>query len=177
MKSTPKLLEHNSAHILHDKKLRGKSHLCGFCLRNGLCHFWLTTTHGKTQLDLKNSICGKKPPRLSYTPATQSSPNSPCTNIPVQCPKCSERDEAIFKYNLAAHFREKHADLDVSDYEKLWVLSHEERAGMSQVWKRIVNARTKKNAKQKEAVPDLRISDAHMVTSDWRCVATHCCHL
>ncbi|KZV99450.1 hypothetical protein EXIGLDRAFT_605610 [Exidia glandulosa HHB12029] len=159
LKSAPALVEHNSSHILCDTRLKDTHTLCGFCLESGQCRFYLRKRHGTLQVDFTNSVCSKKPKTMSYAPAIQSSPNSPCSNFPVKCSLCSPLDHAIWRYALEHHIRHVHPDEDVEKHKSKWFITKAERDAMKKVFERVENARGPR--KPKRDAPALVISDAH----------------
>ena len=76
---------------------------CGFC-GGGSCNTTLVVTRNKREVE---SNC---PSRCSfrYGAAQKSTRNSPCTNIPINCPHCSE---TVWKYNATNHIMFRHSNL------------------------------------------------------------------
>ena len=53
--------------------------------------------------------------KYSYGVAAESSPSSPCSNVPIACPLCSSAAPAIWKYFMKAHFQETHKSAPISN--------------------------------------------------------------
>jgi hypothetical protein len=97
--------------------------------------------------------------KYSYSVAVESSPSSPCSNVPTTCPLCSTGAPAVWKYCMKAHFQESHKSALISKYEHLWMLSNFEIGEMKKIWanrKKVVVKRTKKSK-----VAPLVISEDH----------------
>jgi len=108
-----RVLEHIGAHILHDPGITQSTELCGLCLREPpFCEFFLAKGKGAN----RSSV------------AAESTPSSPCSNVPITCPLCSKTAPAVWKYFLKAHFQEAHKSAQLSMYEHLWKLSNFETA-------------------------------------------------
>jgi len=76
----------------------------------------------------------------TYSIAAESLKASPCSNVPVACPICSQIDPkapAVWKYNLRVHFLNKHPqDVNKPEYTSLWHLTNFEKTEIEQIWKR-----------------------------------------
>lgn len=158
-----RLLEHIAAHILHDSKFERSIERCGLCLRSSpQCQFYLKKgrgTQSNLKIDWDRSTCPTKI-NFSYIVAAQSTASSPCSNIPILCPLCSEKkDPAIWKYYAKTHFHNNHPTADFSRYEYLWTLSNFEVGEMKKVWMKRFNNPVKRPRKSK--MPPLLISEAH----------------
>ena len=97
--------------------------------------------------------------KYSYGVAAESSSSSPCSNVPVACPLCSNSSPAVWKYFMKAHFQETHKSAPIPKYEHLWKLSNFEVAEMKKIWakrKNVVVKRTKKSD-----IPPLVVSEHH----------------
>jgi hypothetical protein len=158
-----RVLEHIGAHILHDPGVTQSTELCGLCLRQPpFCQFFLTKGKGangslKINQNLSRGCLMKI--KYSYSIAAESSPASPCSNVPVTCPLCSKTAPAVWKYFMKAHFQEIHKHAPISKYEYIWKLSHFETAEMKKIWanrKNVVAKRTKKSK-----IPSLIVSENH----------------
>ncbi|KAF9642030.1 hypothetical protein BDM02DRAFT_3194047 [Thelephora ganbajun] len=73
---------------------------CGFC-GGDLCRTTLKVTSTKRQVI---SECRLHCP-FKYGSAQKSTKNSPCTNVPINCPHCSE---TVWKYNAIDHIMLRH---------------------------------------------------------------------
>ena len=72
-----------------------------------------------------------------YGIAAESTPSSPCSNVPIHCPIFPKTDPAIWKYFMKVHFKERHKTLDLTiltKYEHLWKLSNFEKSEMKKIW-------------------------------------------
>ncbi|KAF8173644.1 hypothetical protein BJ912DRAFT_859221, partial [Pholiota molesta] len=147
-----RVLEHIGAHILHEPTvLHSSMPLCGLCLHPApLCQMFLKKgkgSHASLTIDPDMSKGCLMKVKFSYRVASESTNASPCSNVPIQCPRCSTTDPAIWKYFLRVHFLEKHKDAPLKKYEDLWKLSDFEKAEMKRIWARrshVVVKRTKK---------------------------------
>ncbi|KAF8229468.1 hypothetical protein L208DRAFT_1038151, partial [Tricholoma matsutake] len=123
-----RVLKHIGAHILHDPSLTQSTEVCGLCLwPPPFCQFFLTKGKGTNRsLKINKSLsqgCLLKVKYL-YSIAAESSPSSPCSNVPVACPLCSNTAPTIWKYFMRAHFQETHTSVLISKYEHLWKFSN-----------------------------------------------------
>lgn len=96
-----RVLDHIGAHILFDAAvINSQSPLCGLCLRpSPLCQMFLSKGKGgnrNLQIDQKLSRGCLMKVKYSYSTAAKSTPSSPCSNVPVQCPICP-------KFSLHVH--------------------------------------------------------------------------
>ncbi|KAJ7192653.1 hypothetical protein GGX14DRAFT_701343 [Mycena pura] len=107
-----RVLEHCAAHILHDKRLNDDDQLCGLCLRpSPQCVFYLRKGQGMgsgPQIDLHRSTCARLIKLQYSTAAISNLPGSPCSNVPIICVLCGIKAPAIWRYNLARHYRTLH---------------------------------------------------------------------
>ncbi|TEB19643.1 hypothetical protein FA13DRAFT_1646586, partial [Coprinellus micaceus] len=134
-----RVIEHNAAHLLHDVKTKVSDQLCGLCLRpSPLCQFFLKKGKGaeaSLTIDKKRSNC-KYTIKFYYHKAATSTSSAPCSNIPLQCPRCPPTSPAIWKYNMKVHFKEKHANhVNTSTYSDIWDLTNFEKQSIKQIWK------------------------------------------
>ena len=148
---------HASWHIQHDDLLLDKlqteeelvtteSELCGVCAvfpsitqtaapPSNRCATWLEKKRGVTHFKHK---CRNHPlTKISYKAAMKSSRLAPSTNLPIDCPECSEKNlpQAFYKYNFQNHWDSNHKDIkmpeelknqiNVSEEEKNWLKSFE----------------------------------------------------
>jgi hypothetical protein len=95
--------------------------------------------------------------KYSYGVAAESTPSSPCSNVPTTCALCSSSAPAVWKYFLKAHFQEAHKSVPASKYEHLWKLSNFEMAEMKKIWVKRKNEIVKRTKKLK--IPPLMISE------------------
>lgn len=158
-----RLLEHIAAHILHDSKIERSVERCGLCLRSSSqCQFYLKKRRGvqaNLKIDWDRSTCPTKL-KFSYSIAAQSMASSPCSNIPICCPLCSDKkDPAIWKYYAKTHFHSNHPTADFARYEYLWKLSNFEVSEIKKIWMKRLDTPVKRPRKSK--IPPLVISDAH----------------
>ncbi|KAF8802080.1 hypothetical protein BYT27DRAFT_7226487 [Phlegmacium glaucopus] len=97
-----RVLEHIGAHILHNPGMTQSTELCGLCLRPPpFCEFFLTKGKGANGSLKINQILSRgclMKAKYSYSVAAESSPSSPCSNVPVTCPLCAKTAPAIWKY-------------------------------------------------------------------------------
>jgi hypothetical protein len=128
-----------------------------------LCQFFLTKGKGSKGKPKINYRLSKGCPMLvkySYHVASQSSPASPCSNVPVQCPICPSTDAAVWRYSLKPHFNVKHKTLTSSGkYDHLWKLSNFEMTEMKKFWAKRATTTTKRTRKSK--IPPLVVSEDH----------------
>ena len=158
-----RVLEHIGAHILHDPGLTQSTELCGLCLRPPpFCHFFLTKGKGANGTLKINQTLSRgclMSMKYSYSVAAESTPSSPCSNVPTTCPLCSNTAPTVWKYFLKAHFQESHKSAPVSKYEHLWKLSNFEMTEMKRIWGRRKNVIVKRTKKSK--IAPLMISENH----------------
>ena len=153
------VLKHIGSHILYDPTvIRSVEPMCGLCLRpSPLCQFYLTKgkgANGNIRINPKTSKgC------YSYSIAAESTPTSPCSNVPIDCPVCPKSNPAVWKYFMKIHFEEKHKTLDLTKYKHLWKLSNFEISEMKRIWGRQGKV-TIKRAKKSKMAP-LVISEDH----------------
>ena len=97
--------------------------------------------------------------KYSYGVAAESSPSSPCSNVPIACPLCSSTAPTIWKYFMKAHIQETHKTAPISKYEHLWELSNFEVAEMKKIWAKRKNVVVKCTNKSKNS--PLVVSENH----------------
>ncbi|KAF8176090.1 hypothetical protein BJ912DRAFT_857539, partial [Pholiota molesta] len=158
-----RVLEHVGAHILYDPTVAQSMALCGLCLRpSQQCQYFLKKGKAaNANLTINRTLskgCLVKT-KFSYGVAAESTPSSPCSNVPVHCPRCSKDDPAIWKYFLRVHFLEKHPDASIPTYEYLWKLTNFEKAEMKKIWIKRLTL-TAKHTKRSKGV-QLAISEDH----------------
>jgi hypothetical protein len=149
--------------VLFDAHVHQNREPCGFCLcTDTACQLSLVKKHSGNQegqkIDMKASSCPKLS-KMSYKSAAEYKPKSPCTNVPVYCPLCSDRAPAIWKYNLEAHLRRVHPDAEPERYKNKWFIGDTEKAAMQTIWDRICKPRASKG--KKRAQKALAISEGH----------------
>ena len=81
---------------------RTLANLCGFCGNEGPCH---TFVERQTKSIRSLQVVSHCPFRddFSYSAASSSSKSNPCTNRPVQCPRCPSGSGYIWSYSLRDH--------------------------------------------------------------------------
>lgn len=134
-----KVIEHIGAHLLFDMAIYKTEEYCGLCFRLlPLCLFYLRrgkNHNSMQQIDIKRSQCPNLNEKgFSYGPASISSPSSPCTNVPVHCPRCPETAPLVWKYSMRAHYIKHHSSAKFDDVANGFIASQVERAGLSSVW-------------------------------------------
>ncbi|PPR05743.1 hypothetical protein CVT26_008496 [Gymnopilus dilepis] len=162
-----RMLQHIGSHILFDKKVARSDEPCGLCLRSSsICQHFLKKgrgARGKLTFDHERTRTCPVKHSISYSVAMESSETSPCSNVPIVCPLCSEKhDPAVWRYNMHAHFSRVHTTVTGSDlkrYAHLWELSNFERQEMKTIYdnRRHVPAKRKRAPK----LAPLVISEAH----------------
>jgi len=159
-----KVIEHISAHILFDPTVDKAEEYCGLCFHlSPLCLFYFRrgkNHHSMQQIDMRKSRClnfGKK--GFSYGPASTSSPNSPCTNVPMRCPRCPESSSLVWKYSMAAHYAKHHPQANFTDIANDFAIGQAERSGLNAVW---TNRHVRKRRRRDPGhCTSLQVSDAH----------------
>ena len=153
--SSPKLLEHMGAHILHDFHIKDPDNPCGLCLNTGSrCVFWLVKRNKVDQIDMTNSRCPNLR-KIQLTSAAKYSKAFPCTNVPLRCPLCPKESDCIWKYNLHAHILNCHATIDL--YRGLYAFTDDE----SVLMKGIYLSKSRKSKKNEKGPLPLQISEGH----------------
>jgi hypothetical protein len=89
----------------------------------------------------------------------ESTPTSPCTNVPVICPLCPKTSPAVWKYNLKVHFKIKHPNQSLSEYSHLWEITNFEKKMVEQIWQKRNNPAVRRPKKTTQ--PSIVVSDAH----------------
>lgn len=168
-----RVLEHIGSHILYDPAvIRSIEPLCGLCLRQSqLCQFYLAKgrgANGNLRINQKTSKGCLVKMNYSYGIAAESTPSSPCSNVPIHCPICPKTDPAIWKYFMKVHFIEKHKTLDLTKYERLWKISNFEKSEMKKIWIKRGKVTAKRSRKLKN--PPLVISENHRAQIPEMCV-------
>ncbi|KAF8962782.1 hypothetical protein BDZ97DRAFT_2020851, partial [Flammula alnicola] len=157
-----RVLEHIGAHILFDSTISQSWPVCGLCLRpSPLCQFFLKKgkgAHATLKIDDRSSKGCLMKVKYSYRVAAESSPSSPCSNVPIQCPICPKEEPAIWRYFFKAHFRDKHGAQLASKYAHLWTLSNFELDQMQKIW---IKRRNKMVKRTKKKHLPLVISEDH----------------
>ncbi|KAF8262084.1 hypothetical protein EI94DRAFT_1603809 [Lactarius quietus] len=158
-----RVLAHIASHILHDLTINKSQEPCGLCLRPAaLCTIYLTRRSGwNYQWALKYGGIAPCPnaTNFSYSAAMVSSDSSPCSNVPLQCPYCSDGSPAVWRYNMRLHFQHRHPGVDTAKHQDLWKIMPEEATAMKQIWGDRHRQR-RPRGKGKSKVP-LKVSDAH----------------
>ena len=158
LKKPQRVLEHIGSHILKDQNINHDAEPCGLCLRpSSLCHFWVGKGKGTTgKPRIMKSTCVNSL-RFNYATAAKSTEASLCSNIPISCSLCSKDDPAVWRYNMAAHFRKKHPSVAIEPYKHLWELSNFEKHQMNIIWTN--QQKVPKTRKKKSTA--LVISESH----------------
>ncbi|KAF8177489.1 hypothetical protein K438DRAFT_2181592 [Mycena galopus ATCC 62051] len=160
----PRLLEHFGAHQLHDSTINPNHEPCGLCGRAApMCSFYLAKGRGANTpptIDWARSTCRKKI-IFQYAHAAKSNvgSRSPCSNVPVVCPICGPKKQAVWKYNLEIHLRNFHKLTDPAPHLVGFEISQEERSALEDIWKNRVPLPKHKRNHQKPK--PLQISLAH----------------
>ena len=136
-KNTPHILEHMSAHTLHDTTLNSSEEQCGLCLCPApMCQIYLTKgcgTAGKASMDQSKSKC----PNLAcfnYKNTAQSLKCSPCSNVPVVCMLYPPGSPAVCTYSLQSHYEGCHCLFSPQYFPTCVELSRSEKDGMECLW-------------------------------------------
>ena len=144
------------AHILHDERMKNADRPCGLCLSRGASCIIRFTKGCNPQVDVKNSTCPNIFP-IRLKSAAKFSPNSPCTNVPLQCPLCpADSLERIWKYNMQAHIS-SHKDANPDLHKHLFGLAENECTLMKAVF--LTKPRKSKN--KSHAPTKLTLSEVH----------------
>lgn len=156
--SSPVLVSHIGAHILHDTRLKDVQNPCGFCLRSGTlgCSIYLKIAGKTTTIDMATSQCPQLR-KISLKTASQFTTKSPCTNYPIRCPLCPPKSAAIWKYNLRTHISTSHRTANPELYRSLFELEKEEVILMKALFLKA----PRPGKKSTKNAPGLAISDAH----------------
>ena len=162
--NTQRVLEHMGAHVLYDPKLNRTEERCGLCLRPAaMCPIFVTKGRGaagRHTVDFTKSTCPNLV-RFNYKNASESSENSPCSNVPAICSLCPLGSPAVWTYNFEAHFRGHHRLTSRTYFPISVEQSQSEKDGMRRVWKARFNKRKSYNSKNKRRARPLAISEAH----------------
>lgn len=158
-----------AAHILFDSSIDRSHEPCGLCLRPSTCKFYLKKRREATHVDMQRSSCVNLV-RFKYSLAETSTMQSPCSNVPRDCPLCQKQGKgqtAVWSYNMRAHLKSRHGismpehvAQVAREFSLSLDISESEKQGLKAVW----NSRLKKRTKRKRGVPKqlpLAISDAH----------------
>ncbi|KAG8753308.1 hypothetical protein FRC12_011587 [Ceratobasidium sp. 428] len=171
--NSQRILEHFGSHILFDPAVDRVSEPCGLCLRptnpNLRCQFFLSKTKSGAlkpytpQIDTKKSKGCPHARRFSYKTAADFTSGSPCTNVPVRCPRCSDDAPCVWKYNLEAHLRRVHPHAPLDPYRSLIDIPTIEIDAMRRLWDKQVARNEQKKLKPKVArlPPAIAISEEH----------------
>jgi hypothetical protein len=98
---------------------------CGWC-GNEQCKTRLTVTGNSTKI---TSDCEYHYQNMKYRLAMTSTDQTPCTNVPLNCPMCPPQSDTFWKYGFISHIADRHLtesielpSLDIS--LDLWVTTH-----------------------------------------------------
>ncbi|KAJ7177628.1 hypothetical protein C8R46DRAFT_1029251 [Mycena filopes] len=161
-----RVLEHVAAHQLHDKAMNPSHERCGLCNRPApACMFFLAKGRGagaSYTIDWERSTCAREVHfqySIAATSKTDGKTPSPCSNVPVICPTCGPKKPAIWKYNLASHFRNFHFLENPATWPLDAKVSDTEKSALAVVWKHIQEPpKVKKVRRRRKA---MKISEAH----------------
>ncbi|KAF8265196.1 hypothetical protein EI94DRAFT_1787602 [Lactarius quietus] len=137
-----RVLAHIASHILHDLTIDKRS---------GRNYQWAHKYGGIAPCPNATNFL--------YLAAMVSSDSSPCSNVPLQCPYCSDGSPAVWRYNMQLHFQHRHPGVDTAKHQDLWKITPEEATAMKQIWDNRHRQR-RPRGKGKSKVP-LKVSDAH----------------
>ncbi|EJD42454.1 hypothetical protein AURDEDRAFT_26870, partial [Auricularia subglabra TFB-10046 SS5] len=161
----PRILEHMACHQLFDRGVDKSQQVCGYCLRPApLCLFYLRKGKGADsghQVDFrrgKSRGCERARP-FKYAFAAKSTAHSPCSNVPIICPRCPDTQPAVWKYNFLEHLRQAHPTAAPEDYKELYELSTSEVEALRSVW--TARHHPRRVSRKSSNVVELKISDAH----------------
>ncbi|KAG9083015.1 hypothetical protein FS749_006369 [Ceratobasidium sp. UAMH 11750] len=171
LKHLQHVLEHFGGHILFDPAVKRSDEPCGLCLRstsvNQQCVVYILpkkkgSKSSHRQIDMKRSHGCPNLQKFSYKSAAEYKPNSPCTNVPISCPRCPDDAPCVWKYNLEAHLKRVHPHTPTIDmHAQLFNLSKEEHDSMQKRWdKRIAQSKRKKKA-QPNSLAAIPISEKY----------------
>ena len=159
--SRQRVIEHISAHVLHDASVDRSTEPCGLCLRPApLCRILLKKTKGRTgnlAIDMKASSCPNLV-KFSIRIAAKCSEASPCTNHPMHCPYCPKTAPVVWSYTFRQHMLRVHPAIPLDKHRSLWKISKLEKDSMKHVWEQRLK-QPKARAKAQRA--PLVISDTH----------------
>jgi hypothetical protein len=155
-----RVVEHISAHVLHDSSVDRSSEPCGLCLLPApLCKIVLKKAKGqvgKLYIDMKESSC-RNLVKFSIAVAADCSDSSPCTNHPILCPHCDD-SAVVWSYNFRFHLLCKHPRVSLEDHSDILTLTKLEKDGMKRIWEHRLKQR--KVHRKSQRAP-LVISEAH----------------
>ncbi|KAF6742614.1 hypothetical protein DFP72DRAFT_830335 [Ephemerocybe angulata] len=163
-----RVLEHVGCHILFNTLVtEAVSDPCGLCLRSAQQCKWFVRSvgHGRPMSEIRKAtglvrlFSDFRHISYVYGVAAVSSPASPCSNVPLQCPLCAKADPAVWRYNLHRHLVTVHPTASPADYASLWTISDSETATMKKLWASH-QPKAPKRAR-KSNTPKLVISEAH----------------
>ena len=144
------------AHILHDERMKNANRPCSLCLSRGASCIIRFTKGRNPQVDVKNLTCPNIFP-IRLKSAAKFSPNSPCTNVLLQCPLCpADSLERIWKYNMQAHIS-SHKDANPDLHKHLFGLAENERTLM----KAVFLTKPQKSKNKSHAPTKLTLSEVH----------------
>jgi hypothetical protein len=82
---------------------------CAFCGRSGTCTVSLTRGV-RSEVDLQTTSTCHRAVKFNQKAAAKFTDTSPCTNVAIACPICTEPAYVDYKYNLKAHFDHVHPE-------------------------------------------------------------------
>ena len=99
---------------------------CGWCGKEE-CKTQLTVTGNSTKI---TSDCAYHYQNMKYRNAMTSTNQSPCTNVPLNCPMCPQSNITFWKYGFISHITDRHLteSIELPDLDHfpldLWVTTH-----------------------------------------------------
>jgi len=158
------VLEHAAAHVLFDSSIDATSQPCGLCLRpSPVCTFYVKKGKGSDaslQINYNKSTCANML-TFSYAVAATSTNSSPCSNVPIQCPWCSQSSPTIWRYNMYCHIKNLHTYVSLDDHKDIWKIGNSEKDGLKNVWANRHKVKKTRRTKKQLTAP-LVISEAHV---------------
>jgi hypothetical protein len=161
-RSPSELVSHMGMHILHDSAIRNSPAPCGFCLMpDGMCTVRLKKGRGRKSIchiDWEKTTCQRSNKvRLSIKTFQKCTKNSPCTNVPIDCPICPTGSNAVWKYNLRAHIETVHPTANIDEYKPLFEVSKDERILLKKRW----TTKPRWTPRRFRDLGDISISESH----------------
>lgn len=161
------LLAHMAAHILFDASIDPSHEPCGLCLRPSTCKFYLKRRREATYVDMKRSTCINLV-RFKYALAESSTMQSPCSNVPRECPLCQQQGgKGQIAVYMQGHLQSRHGISTpdqvaqvAREFSLILNISELETQGLKAVWNSRLKKRTKRKCGPPEQAP-LATSNAH----------------
>ncbi|KAG9124082.1 hypothetical protein FRC07_012920 [Ceratobasidium sp. 392] len=169
--ASQRILEHFGGHILFDPAVQRSDEPCGLCPRptsdGAQCRIYLLpkakgSKNVHQQVDLSRSTGCPNMRKFNYGAAAEYKANSPCTNVPIQCPRCPDNAPCVWKYNLEAHLQRAHPHAPIEAHVRLFTLSQGELDSMQGLWNKQAAQSKHKKPKSKPITPStITISEEH----------------